>query len=109
MRTKPPADAPCMDCGTDTTPCRNAQNCPHHKRHQCRHNSPLPWEWYMIEDDLWAAIVGPGARGFLCIGCLERRLGRQLNRADFSHRPVNLIPSRSSSPRLIAALTRPAP
>lgn len=28
-------------------------------------------------------------RGFLCIACLEHRLGRQLTRADFTDAPVN--------------------
>lgn len=106
---RPPAISPCMDCGTDTTPCKDPRGCPHHKRRRCKHNSPLPWEWYMIEDLLWAAVVGPERAGYLCIGCLERRLGRPLNRDDFSARPINLLPGRSTSDRLRAALRRPAP
>jgi hypothetical protein len=105
--TRTLADAPCMDCGTDTTPCRDARRCPHHKRHRCKHNSPLPWEWYMVEDHIWTLVAGPGARGFLCIGCLERRLGRPLNADDFPPRPINRLPGRWESDRLRAARNRP--
>jgi hypothetical protein len=59
--------------------------------------SPPPWPWfcddcdvdcsvlnenYMVEDELW-----PADAGVLCVGCLERRLGRTLTRADFNLRP----------------------
>jgi hypothetical protein len=105
--TRTPPAAPCMDCGTDTTPCRDPRGCPHHKRHRCKHNSPLPWEWYMIEDHLWAQLVGPNAPGYLCIGCLKQRLGRPLTRDDFADRPINRLPGRWDSDRLRAALERP--
>jgi hypothetical protein len=51
----------CMDCGVDT----DAIN-----------------ESYMIHDDLWRAAV-PSEAGMLCVGCLEKRLGRKLRRDDF--------------------------
>ena len=38
---------------------------------------------YSVEDAVWAASgLEPGG-GLLCIGCLERRLGRRLTRNDF--------------------------
>lgn len=37
-------------------------------------------EWYMVKDHLWP----PGAQ-YLCIGCLEQRLGRKLNLFDFDY------------------------
>jgi hypothetical protein len=48
----------------------------------------------MVKDDVWAAAgmppydetQEPGERGgYLCIGCLEARLGRTITRADFMH------------------------
>jgi hypothetical protein len=70
--------ATCHDCGTDTAPCTGKRGCRHKGR----------WEWgYMIHDSLWAA-AGAGD-GFLCIGCLERRLGRRLTPADFTAAPIN--------------------
>jgi hypothetical protein len=63
--------APCHDCGTETL--------------------PVDWgyraEWYMVKDEIWDA-VGPG-EGFLCIGCMEGRMGRRLNADDFIDAPVN--------------------
>lgn len=46
-----------------------------------------PGEYYMIHDDLWAAIGDP--EGELCIPCLEKRLGRKLNKRDFKPIPLN--------------------
>jgi hypothetical protein len=60
-------------------------------------------EWYMVKDDVWIAArmkrstLADGG-GFLCIGCLEKRLGRQLWRPDFSDCPLSN--SRFGSPRL---------
>ena len=56
-----------------------------------------PSEWYMVHDDIWAqagaptrAVMDERTSGFyLCIGCLEVRLGRQLVAADFPDYPVN--------------------
>lgn len=67
--------SPCRDCGTDTYP-----------------DPPEPGagcEWYMLRDDLWKT-AGAG-RGYLCIACLEHRLGRQLTAADFTGAPVNSL------------------
>jgi hypothetical protein len=60
-------------------------------------------ECYMVHDHLWAAA---GMRqGFLCIGCLETRLGRQLVAGDFKDVPINWdthwnIPGYQHVPRL---------
>jgi hypothetical protein len=67
----------CADCGTDTTPCT--------RRRGCRHRGK--WEWYMVQDAVWRhACMNDG---FLCIGCLEVRLGRVLAPSDFTSAPVN--------------------
>ncbi|WP_202033282.1 hypothetical protein [Nocardioides sp. WS12] len=61
----------CMDCGVNTAPL-DGDN----------------WEYYMVHDDLWLSAV-PGDEGQLCIGCIERRIGRRLVPADFTDAPVN--------------------
>lgn len=51
-------------------------------------------EWYMVYDEVWQR-AWPGSRGkiysqeFLCIGCLEKRIGRTLTAFDFTDAPVN--------------------
>jgi hypothetical protein len=51
----------CMDCGVDTDEIN---------------------EQYMVLDDIWRK-GNPSEAGMLCIGCLEKRLGRELRRNDF--------------------------
>ena len=62
MENSPVHHPECMDCGVDT----DAIN-----------------ESYMVIDDLWRAAV-PTEAGMLCVGCLEKRLGRTLQRKDFA-------------------------
>lgn len=51
----------CMDCGEDTTS-----------------------EYYMVHDEVWKqATRSHETHGMLCIGCLERRIGRSLHKEDF--------------------------
>jgi hypothetical protein len=45
-------------------------------------------ELYVVTDELWAR-VNPGKGGMLCIGCLEKRLGRELTPDDFPSLPLN--------------------
>jgi hypothetical protein len=62
---------PCADCGWDTT----------------------LGEWFMVHDDIWLTAAmdadGGGLERWLCVGCLERRLGRLLNPADFKDVPLH--------------------
>lgn len=55
-------------------------------------------EYYMVHNHLWT-IYGP-KRGMLCIGCLEERMGRKLNAADFTDYPINRNPDQYRSSRL---------
>lgn len=70
---------PCMTCGQSTTK-----------------------EFYMVHDHLWEEATGVlpnpelrmvGGRivggQHLCIGCLERHLGRRVHREDFTDAPCN--------------------
>jgi hypothetical protein len=75
--------APCHDCGRQTAPARGP-------------GELGGWEWYAVNEDVWPI----GAReGFLCVGCLEARLGRRLTPTDFPPLRVN-EPHRIDSPRL---------
>lgn len=78
---RPPAW--CLDCWRNTTPCtvsrrRGRSACPGH----------WGWEFYGVHADLWRRAApedatAPGMTVFLCVGCLERRLGRELTPEDF--------------------------
>jgi hypothetical protein len=63
----------------------------------CGTNTAAIGEYYMVRDDAWP-LAGDG--GMLCIGCLEFRLGRLLDRSDFTRCPVNDDPLRPRSARL---------
>ena len=63
-------------------------------------------EYYMLKDDIWATIAKPNED--LCIGCLEERLRRKLNRADFFDCLLNGGGGFRQSSRLINRLSRPA-
>ena len=59
-----------------------------HRCTDCGVNTRAAREVYMVEVALWKA-HGAG-RGFLCVGCLEGRLGRKLTVEDFKLCPLNL-------------------
>jgi hypothetical protein len=99
----------CIDCGINTAP-------GHHARVEveqafalgrCNTNPVLHFdehtELYMVKPKVWkAAGMNAGQGGFgdqngdsgcLCIGCLEKRLGRTLKPKDFSRKhPYNSMP-----------------
>jgi hypothetical protein len=55
-------------------------------------------EYYMVRDEVWEQAAGDD--GMLCIGCLEKRLGRRLEPRDFLDIPMNR--EAFASPRLRA-------
>jgi hypothetical protein len=81
---------PCVDCGAGTVLSKRGCN-----------------EDYMVHDEVWEAagmppstIMAYGGNGdFLCVGCLEVRLGRRLTPADFTKVPIN-NPTPWDTPRL---------
>lgn len=92
----------CDDCGVATVSCAAPPFTPCSKPvYGCDHDGT--WEWYMVTDHVWALA---GDALFLCIGDLERRLGRPLNSGDFAALPVN-DPNPYDTPRLAAAKARP--
>lgn len=78
----------CHDCDTDTNPS----------------------EYYMVRDHVWEQ-AGMVARRryddhvYLCVGCLEKRLGRELRSDDFTGAPVNWLPDLDRSERLWNRIT----
>ena len=93
----------CVDCGIETQPDKPKDN----------------YEQFIVRDDTWQAAGMPlgkvnpksfvleGGGGCLCVGCIERRLGRQLTNPDFlwqeqlwGHRDCGWL-----TPRLIARLS----
>lgn len=85
---------PCMDCNTNTK-----------------------LEYFMVNFDLWEKTLklDPNA-GFLCVGCMEERLGRVLNESDFLDCPLNKITLQSRrgwhgliTKRLLNRMQRPKP
>ena len=60
-------------------------------------------EYYVVQHDIWAQ-AGMD-KGMLCIGCLEKRIGRQLIAADFLPCLANTLESWKRSPRLLMRLS----
>lgn len=48
-------------------------------------------EWYMVNDSVWKKAGMKKRGGFLCVGCLEKRIGRKLNKRDFFCCPLNIM------------------
>ena len=65
--------APCLDCRKDTI--RDLK------------------EYYNVHDSVWQQSGVKPHGGFLCIGCLEKRIGRQLDFRDFGDVPINAYPA----------------
>jgi len=77
----------CADCGLDTV---------------------VAGEWYDVHDEIWlqANVANVSSRQILCIGCLEKRIGRRLTPRDFTDVPVN-DPHRGKSDRMLDRLVFP--
>jgi hypothetical protein len=71
----------------------------------CRWNTPLLGEWYMVRDSVWNAAGMETMGGCLCIGCLEERLGRRLTPEDFIDCKINDPNLLNTSSRLRARLS----
>ncbi len=71
--SEPHQRALCRDCGVDTM----------NYDLSLQPDDPGQSEWYVTTNELWAAHGPKGAKSFLCIGCLEARVRRPLNRRDF--------------------------
>jgi hypothetical protein len=57
-------------------------------------------EVYYVRDKVWNASGVKGMGGCLCIGCLEKRIGRELRPKDFPHWHAFNSPRIPGTPRL---------
>jgi hypothetical protein len=58
-------------------------------------------EFFMIHHHLWDEYIRHG--GWMCVSCVERRLGRELTRDDFILCPINVTTFRKTD-RLLARM-----
>jgi len=66
-------------------------------------------EWFMVNDRVWRAGQGERPVRFLCVGCLEHRLGRRLTARDFKRGVrINFIGRKSARLRQRMRGLRPA-
>jgi len=72
----------CLDCGVDTGKIG---------------------EHYFVSTPIWMSIVGTN-KGMLCIGCLEKRLGRKLVPSDFTQCYINNPKYNGMSTRLLSRI-----
>lgn len=94
---EPEVTALCVDCGVDTNPTDGLE---------------LRSEFYMVHDEVWAAAGMEPNGGCLCVGCLEKRLGRKLWAGDFRDVPINDLTNQDGekafswrTPRLVNRMT----
>lgn len=67
----------------------------------CKIDTGKAGEHYMLVDKTWA-LVHNSNKGMICVGCVEKRLGRKLNSSDFNDSHVNRIkPGEYKSTRLM--------
>jgi hypothetical protein len=69
----------------------------------CQIDTSKIGEHYFIKTDLWLSVVS-SKKGMLCIGCLERRLGRKLTKNDFTKCYINNPKFSGMSKRLLNRL-----
>jgi hypothetical protein len=59
-------------------------------------------EWYMVRPEVWAAAGMTSNGGYLCLGCLAKRLGRHLDGRDLADVLCNHPDYGNDTPRLHA-------
>jgi hypothetical protein len=97
----------CVDCGFNTAPGLHNRR---EAEEAARKLDPLlddpgvkqtigfDSEVYIVRDSVWQKTGLEGYGGCLCIGCLEKRIGRRLKPKDFPDHPFNRLPG---TPRLL--------
>lgn len=70
----------------------------------CRIDTGKIHEHYMLVDSTWFSIHASN-QGMLCIGCVEKRLGRALVSSDFNNSHVNNPKLYPMSARLLSRIT----
>lgn len=72
----------CVDCSTDTS-----------------------LEHFFVNNEVWFGEAGMPEAGMLCVGCLEKRIGRTLCMSDFTDAHINNPRRYSKTMRLVNRLT----
>lgn len=102
MKGQVPESWHCVDCGFDTAP-----GCPNRievetafaAHGECSYTIDDRSEVYTVRGAVWDQAGMPAFGGCLCVGCLERRIGRKLKPKDFvCDHPFNTMPG---TPRLL--------
>ena len=70
----------------------------------CNVDTGAIYEHYMLVDSTWY-LIHDSNRGMLCIGCIEKRLGRQLNANDFNDSYLNNPTTAPKSARLMERMS----
>lgn len=98
----------CVDCGVNTAP--GAPDGPSLRLDialygQSEVSFDRNTEVYTVKDKVWAAAGMRPWNGCLCIGCLERRIGRRLRPRDFQRNHPFNAPHIPGTPRLKSRLS----
>jgi hypothetical protein len=111
FKDKIPQSWICIDCGMNTAPglfSRGAMEAAiaalgdkWEKGERIEQEINDQSEVYTVRDDVWKAAKMEGFGGCLCIGCLEKRLGRQLHPKDFKRNDPFNDNSLPGTPRLL--------
>ena len=87
----------CIDCGVNTAPglvnrAQAEQAFANYDGRGIKQTVGKSSEVYTVTPDVWQAAGMEPYGGCLCIGCLEKRIGRVLAPRDFPDHPFRLLP-----------------
>lgn len=74
----------------------------------CHQDTGKIKEFYFINTNTWLTALG-SKQGMLCIGCLEKRLGRELRQDDFPNVTINSPRYGDKSQRLMQRMNNVGP
>jgi hypothetical protein len=93
-----PVSWACVDCGFDTAPgCMNREPLRQalsliRAKQSATQTIDEHSEVYHVREKVWSRARMQPFSGCLCIGCLEKRIGRRLKPEDFPRHPFNWMP-----------------
>ena len=106
LRGLTPESWDCIVCGVNTAP-GFPNRIEAEKEMAIRGEVTMPvtneCEIYTVRDSVWEKAGLKPMSGCLCIGCLEKRIGRQLTPMDFDDHELNTVPA---TPRLLSRQQR---
>ena len=107
LKGKTPETWLCIDCGTNTAPGMSSRAeleaafAADEGDNGVTQHITADSEIYTVGERVWAAAGMEPMGGCLCIGCLEKRLGRRLRPKDFQRDDVFNNPGMPGTPRLL--------